>query len=111
LLLSIDFPLTHGWDKEGLGKIAKQIHARRLLEKLDAAYLSTIRLPRLLLLANFWSQFYLPAKYGYAVGFLAPAHQLFTQDDAELAVRHAHECQAAAWQLRHLSEEQLKALL
>ncbi len=70
-----------------------------------------IRLPRLLLLLNFWAEFYIIAKYGFRVEHLASARDLFEKGEAELSVRHAHECLNAARQLRYLGEDRLEALL
>jgi hypothetical protein len=61
--------------------------------------------------ANFWSQFYLEAKYGMEAGYLAPAQQLFEQEDAELAARHADGCLRAARHLLYLPEERLAELV
>src|SRR6266852_4184588 len=58
-LLDVEYAPNHGWDKTQFSKIAEQIHARQVNEKLRAKHLGHIRLPRLLLLTNFWSQFYL----------------------------------------------------
>src|SRR5262245_11973872 len=68
-----------------------------------------IRLPRLLSLANFWSQFYEEANYAFEAEHLAPAQELFEKEDAELAARHAQACLQAASCLRSLSEDQLAA--
>src|SRR5262249_29857780 len=76
----IDYTKTHGWDKERLGKIAKQIQERSLLDKL--AQHVYIQLPRLIFLANFWDQFYLLAKYGMEAGDLAAARDLFAREEA-----------------------------
>jgi HEPN domain-containing protein len=107
--LDVDFPKTHGWDKEKLGKIADQVQKRCLLDRLAERHLY-IQLPRLLFLANFWDQFYLQAKYGMEAGYLASAQELFSRDEAELAVKHANECHHAATILRFLPEDQLEAL-
>lgn len=109
-LLDIPYPLTHGWSRKELGEIAKRIQERDLLNRLAAQDLHHIRLPRLLFRANFWSQFYLEAKYGIEAGYLAPAQDLFEKEDAELAVKHANECYYAAFILRSVSQERLAAL-
>src|SRR5216683_4571508 len=71
-ILGIDFPKTHGWGEKELRKIAEDIQNRRLLVRLkDQSF--HIRLPRLLILVNFWEQFYIQAKYGIEAGNLAPA--------------------------------------
>lgn len=107
--LGVEYPRAHGWDKDQFAKIARQIQERRLLEKLAAENVH-IRLPRLLFLANFWDQFYLQAKYGLEAGYLAPAQELFDNEDAELAARHAQECIAAANQVRCLPDARLTAV-
>lgn len=111
-LLDIEYPLSHGWNREQFSSIAEQIQKRQLLEKITAQNLYHIsRLPRLLLLANFWAYFYLPAKYGFEAGYLASAQDLFTKQEAELALQHAEECYRAASELRYLSEDKLSTIL
>jgi hypothetical protein len=66
--LRVKYPKAHEWaaEKEPFATIARQIQERKLLEKLAAQHLNhIIPLPRLLLLMNFWGQFYLTAKYGF----------------------------------------------
>jgi hypothetical protein len=110
-LLEIEYPLSHGWNREEFSSIAEQIQKRQLLDKLIAQNLHYgPRLPRLLLLANFWAQFYLPAKYGFEDGYLAPAQDLFKRQEAELAAQHAEECYRAASELRYLDEDRLVAI-
>jgi HEPN domain-containing protein len=110
-LLQVPYQLSHGWNRKELAEIAKHIKARGLLSKLAAQHLDTsVPLPRLLFRANFWSQFYIEAKYGFEAEHLAPAQELFESDDAELAVKHADACLRAAWSLLYLPEEQLAAL-
>ena len=60
-ILNIQYSKKHGWevDKEEFEKIAKQINDRNILEKLSNENLSHIRLPRLIMLMNFWSQLYI----------------------------------------------------
>lgn len=112
-ILNIQFSKKHGWevDKEEFEKIAKQINDRNILEKLSNENLSHIRLPRLIMLMNFWSQLYIPSKYGYSTNDLAPAKDLFDGKEAKLAVEHAEECYNYANILIHLSEDRLKKLL
>lgn len=81
------------------------------MEKLSNENLSHIRLPRLIMLMNFWSQLYIPSKYGYSANDLAPAKDLFDSKEAKLAVEHAEECYNSASILIHLSEDKLKKLL
>jgi HEPN domain-containing protein len=108
--LDVDFRKSHGWDKEQLAKIAEQIQKKSILDKLVQQHLY-IKLPRLLFLVNFWDLFYLQAKYGAEAGYLASAQDLFGRDEAELAVKHAEECNNAAIQLRVLPEDQLDAIV
>lgn len=108
-LLGVEYPLAHHWpaEKKPFEGIAQQISQRQLLEKLAAQNLNhSVPLPRLLLLMNFWGQFYLTAKYGFEVEQLASAQDLFRFDDANLAVRHAEECHGAATTLRYLDKDQ-----
>jgi len=110
--LGIEYPASHGWDKEHFSKIAKQIQDRHLIQRLKAQNLNyVIRLPRLLLLVNFWNQFYLPAKYGFEAGYLAPPQDLFGKEEADLALHHADECLRAALRLRYLAEDKLKTIV
>ena len=50
---------------------------RRHLERLSDEKLSHIRLPRLIMLRNFWVELYMPSKYGYSANNLAPTKDLF----------------------------------
>jgi HEPN domain-containing protein len=112
-ILNIQYSKKHGWEvnKEEFEKIARQISDANILEKLANENLSHIRLPRLIMLMNFWSQLYLPSKYGYSANDLAPAKDLFDAKEAKLAVEHAEECYNSAYILIHLSEDKLKRLL
>jgi HEPN domain-containing protein len=111
-LFDITFSPSHGWeqDKKQFATIAEQIQKKQLVEKLTAQYLNHIvNLPRLLLLLNFWAQFYTTAKYGLEAEHLAPAKDLFKKEEADLALKHAQECYQAASHLRYLSEDKLAA--
>jgi HEPN domain-containing protein len=111
VFLGVDFPRSHGWNRDEFARIAEQIQDRQLLDKLVADGLGHIRLPRLLFLANFWAQFYLQAKYGLEAAYLASAQQLFDKEDAELAARHADECLRAANTIRFLDDARLAAMV
>ena len=106
VLLGIEYPRTHGWNKEQLAKIAEQIHKRRILERIEAQnpYLAS-KLPRLLFLANFWAQFYLEAKYGIEPFYLASAQNLFDKPEVDAALAHARECHNAALNFKGLDME------
>ena len=113
-LLEIQFPRKHWWnhDTKDFLEIAQQIGKRELVEQLAAQGLGhTVPLPRLLFLANFWAQFYTTAKYGFNAGYLAPAQDLFRQEEAHLAVTHAAECLRAASALRYLDADTLTNIL
>jgi len=112
-LLDIEYPRQHSVapDKKEFSALAEQIQQKRLLEKLEEQNLGyAVKLPRILLLTYFWSQFYTIAKYGFEPGNLASAKDLFAKKEAELAVAHAEECYQAASQLRYLGEEALAKL-
>jgi HEPN domain-containing protein len=112
VFLGMDFPKAHGWDEKQLQALADQVRKRQLMEKLADLNLNwTVPLPRLLFLMNFWGEFYLMAKYGMEAGSLATPKDLFKSEEAELAIRHADECQRAATELRYLNEEKTKQLL
>jgi HEPN domain-containing protein len=113
-LLDIKYSPKHGWihDSKEFAEIARQIQDRQLLDKLAEHNLAyTVRLPRLLFLMNFWAQFYIVAKYGFEIEYLASARDLFGEEEAKLAIEHAKECYYAAWQLRCLNEDKLAALI
>jgi HEPN domain-containing protein len=110
-LLGIEYKFKHAWSWEDFVDIAKQIQQKQLLDRLEEQNVYyCLRLPRLLLLANLWGHFYLPAKYGFAE-YLASAQDLFEKQEAELAVLHAGECYQAALELRNLGEDKLAAIL
>ena len=109
-LLGIKYKLKHKWDWEEFIDIAKQVNEGQLLDKLTEQNLyHCSSLPRLLILANLWGHFYLPAKYGFPE-YLASAQDLFKKQEAELAVQHAEECYRAASELRYLNEDKLVAI-
>lgn len=110
-LLRVRFSPRHGWENDSLLRIAEQIRERDLLRKLKSQGLYwSPRLPRLLLIANLWARFYIPAKYGMEQGGLASPQELFEQKEAALAVEHAEECYRAASEVRYLSQDKLDTL-
>lgn len=112
-MLDIKYPRKHWWDqgKQDFNDIARQIQQRHIQDTLAAQHLDhVVRLPRLLFMVNFWAQFYMVAKYGFEVGYLASARDLFGEAEADLAVQHAEECYRAASQLTYLSEDKLAAI-
>lgn len=113
-LLRVKYPPTHEWapDKKPFVAIVQQIQERHLLEKLASQHLDyTVPLPRLLLLMNFWGQFYLASKYGFEAEHFASAKDLFKSEEAKLAVQHAEECYRAASALRYYNRAKLVVLL
>jgi HEPN domain-containing protein len=110
--LDIDFPKVHGWGEKQMQALAASIRKRGLVEKLAETPLNyTVNLPRLIMLMNFWGEFYLLAKYGMEAGSLATPKDLVKREEAELAIQHAEECERAASALRYLNDEQRKHLL
>lgn len=111
-LLGINYSLSHEWKRKEFSKIAEQIQKRGLMDKLKEQNLGyTICLPRLLFLVNFWAQFYLIAKYGFEIGYLASARDLFNKEEAEIALRHAEECYSAASRLKNIGEKELSTIV
>ena len=114
LLLNIEYAPSHGWEesKKQFADLAKQIVNRNIQERLGAeGFGYSIRLPRLILLVNFWSLLYQSAKYGFTAAYLSSARDLFDKNEAELAAKHADECYRAASELRYLSDEKLAAII
>lgn len=110
--LDIDFPKSHGWGEKQMQALAEQVRSKKVIEKLtEHNHQWNVNLPRLLFLMNFWGEFYLLAKYGMEAGSLATPKELFQTDEAELAIRHAEECERAASHLRYLAPERAKALV
>ena len=113
-LLRVKYPKAHEWasEKEPFAAIARRIQEMKLIDKLANQHLNhTMPLPRLLLLMNFWGQFYLVSKYGFEAEYLASAQDLFKPKEAKLAVQHAEECYCAVSALRYYDEKKLDALL
>jgi HEPN domain-containing protein len=108
-LLGLDYPHTHGWNRDDLVKIVGQLQKRPLIDRLVERGFQ-LRLPRLLLLAKFWGELYTLSKYGIQDGLLASARDLFDRQEAELAIKHAEECSVAACLVRALDEKTLTAI-
>lgn len=112
VFLDIDFHKSHEWGEKQMKALADQVRSKKVMEKLAEHNLNWhVNLPRLLFLMNFWGEFYLLAKYGMEAGSLATPKELFQTDEAELAIRHAEECERAASHLRYLPPEQAKELV
>jgi hypothetical protein len=57
--------------------------------------LTTKAINGVILLPSIWAQFYLTVKYGFKAGYLASAKDLFTKQEADLAVQLAQMRKAA----------------
>lgn len=113
LLLNISFPPSHEWkpDSKDFKSIAHQIQERQLNQKLDDLnLLISIPLPKLLFIFNFWGQFYPIAKYGFEVEYLASAKNIFSIEEAKIAVYHSQQCMAAANTIRYLEKDKFLIL-
>ena len=52
--------------------------------------------PRIYLLSNFWSEFYIEAKYGFEILKIG-SDKIFEKGEADLALQHAYETKEASW--------------
>jgi len=91
------YPKSHELKDEDLTRVLKKVPEE----------LNYVNLPRLLMLTQFWSSFYIIAKYGYEKSMVGP-EKLFNQGESQLAIKHAEECnsgafQIKAWRMGHLS--------
>ncbi|MEE9175839.1 MAG: HEPN domain-containing protein [Thermodesulfobacteriota bacterium] len=85
LILGEDFPKTHNFKEQDFIKLLSKVPKD----------LQFYNFARLYLLSEFWSSFYTTAKYGLEkleVG----ADKLFTDKEANLALKHAEECYYAS---------------
>lgn len=89
LLLTDKYPKKHEFEEDEyvhlLKKVPKQIQF--------------LNFGRLFILSKFWSNFYTVAKYGNEKFGIGP-EKLFNKEEAELALKHAKECQGALRVLR-----------
>lgn len=89
LACDVNFPKSHE---------VKEPPFTKLMPKIPATVRTCYNFPRILLLAKFWSTFYLVAKYGFEE-LKVGADKLFCKGEANLAAQHAQEvynaCQAA----------------
>ena len=72
----------------------------KVIAKAPSEVKSTHNFPRLLLISRFWSQFYEIAKYGNEKLGIGPEN-LFKEHEAKLALRHAEECNMAAFGVKY----------
>jgi len=73
----------------------KELRFAELLKRIPDEVAQVYNLPRVFLLARFWAEFYLVAKYGYEEMNVGP-DKLFKSEEAKLAVDHARECYDAS---------------
>ena len=89
LLLGRAYPRRHAFTEEEFLAVIADVPTE----------LKYPRFPRLYLLHRFWAAFYTTSKYRYEA-LEVPAGEVFGSDEAKLAIRHGHEWQNAAIQLR-----------
>ncbi len=85
LILGEDFPKTHEFKEQDFIKLLSRIPKE----------LQFYNFPRLYLLSEFWSKFYIVAKYGLEK-FEIGADKLFKDKEANLALEHAKESYLAS---------------
>ena len=69
----------------------KEEEFKKLLEKIPQDSKNIYNYPRIFLLSEFWSYFYITAKYGLETLKIG-SDNLFTDKEANLALKHAEEC-------------------
>ena len=85
LILGEDFPRAHKFKEQDFIKLLSNIPKE----------LQFYNFPRLYLLSDFWSKFYLVPKYGLEKLEVGP-DRLFKDKEANLAFEHAKECYSAS---------------
>ena len=73
----------------------KEEEFKTLLDKIPQELKNIYNYPRIYLLSEFWSYFYLTAKYGLEKLKIG-SDKLFTDKEANLALEHANECYHAS---------------
>lgn len=73
----------------------KEGEFKKLLEKIPNDLKNIYNYPRIFLLSEFWSYFYITAKYGLEKLKIG-SDKLFTNKEANLALEHAEECYYAS---------------
>lgn len=81
LILGEDFPKAHEFKEQDFIKLLSKVPKE----------LQFHNFPRLYLLFDFWSKFYIVAKYGLEKLEVGP-DRLFKDKEANLALEHAKEC-------------------
>jgi HEPN domain-containing protein len=85
LACDVNFPKSHR---------VKEPPFVKLMPKIPATIRTCYNFPRVLLLAKFWSTFYLVTKYGFEE-LKVGADKLFRKEEANLAAQHAQEVDSA----------------
>jgi HEPN domain-containing protein len=85
LLLKGEYPKKHKFEDEEFEALFKKVPEE----------LRYFNFPKLFLYSKFWSNFYEVAKYGDERLGVGP-EKLFEKEEAELALKHAKECELAA---------------
>jgi HEPN domain-containing protein len=75
----------------------KEEEFKNLLDKIPPNLKNIYNYPRIYLLSEFWSYFYITAKYGLEELKIG-SDKLFKEKEAELALKHAGECYNASYQ-------------
>jgi HEPN domain-containing protein len=86
-IMGLDFPKEHQLMLEKRNDMRPEV--KELLRKEFPKFFDKDKVPRILFLTYFWSEFYTIAKYGIDG---IPPDKLFTREDAELALKHAKDC-------------------
>lgn len=101
LLSGINFPESHGFpfDPDERSNLTRNLVRKAKAGDYPDGFVDIEKIPRVLFLTQFWEQFYQPAKYPEQDLGVRP-DELFTEEEASLAVTHAEECVLVA---KHLS--------
>jgi HEPN domain-containing protein len=111
-LMGLDFPKNHQLliakpEKEEIWKYitAEKIwkETEELLSSDFPEYFDKEKIPKVIFLSYFWSQFYTLGKYGVEK-LNIPPDQLFGKEEAELAIKHAKFCLDVAQSLYQFKE-------
>jgi HEPN domain-containing protein len=73
----------------------KEDEFKNLLDKIPQDLKNIYNYPRIYLLSEFWSYFYITAKYGFEKLKIG-SDKVFKEEDADLALKHARECYDAS---------------
>ena len=73
----------------------KEEEFKKLLDKIPQDLNNIYNYPRIYLLSEFWSYFYITAKYGLEKLKIG-SDKIFKKEEADLALKHARECHNAS---------------